>query len=60
MAGPQTLRTDDNLRYCGASGEPALDTPGRLELRGHPLAFFLVEQRIIVVPLPVEIRTIEG
>jgi hypothetical protein len=59
MSGPVILATDDNLQVLRtpAKRRPTLE---RLELRDYPLAFFAVGQRIIVVSLPVEIRTIEG
>ena len=54
MSGPVILAPDDNLQALRtpAKRRPTLE---RLELRDCPLAFFVVGQRIVVVPLPVEI-----
>ena len=59
MSGPVILATDENLQVLRtpAKRRPTLE---RLELSDCPLEFFVVGQRIIVAPLPVEIRTIEG
>jgi hypothetical protein len=61
MARPVILATDDNLQVLRPdSSETALDTPGRLELRDEPLVSFLVDQRSMIVPLPLETATLEG
>ena len=59
MSGPVILATDENLQVLRtpAKRRPTLE---RVELSDYPLEFFVLGQRIIVAPLPVEIRTIEG